>query len=46
MHLLEQYLVEERTVLLDEKIRLRVIGSRDFQVGGEVHTDPVYARAL
>jgi len=29
MHLLEQYLIEERTVLLDEKIRLRVIGSRE-----------------
>lgn len=29
MHLLEQYLVEERTVLLEENIRLRVIGSRE-----------------
>jgi len=29
MHLLEQYLIEERTVLLDERIRLRVIGSRE-----------------
>lgn len=29
MHLLEQYLVEERATLLREKIRLRVIGRRD-----------------
>ncbi|MBI2823104.1 MAG: isoprenyl transferase [Planctomycetia bacterium] len=29
MHLLEQYLVEERTTLLDENIRLAVIGSRE-----------------
>jgi undecaprenyl diphosphate synthase len=29
MHLLEQYLIEERTTLLDENIRLTVIGSRD-----------------
>jgi undecaprenyl diphosphate synthase len=29
MHLLEQYLIEERTTLLDENIRLAVIGSRE-----------------
>lgn len=29
MHLLEQYLVEERATLLRERIRLRVIGRRD-----------------
>ena len=29
MHLLEQYLVEERKTLCDENIRLRVIGRRD-----------------
>ncbi len=29
MHLLEQYLVEERSTLLDENIRLLVIGSRE-----------------
>ena len=29
MHLLEQYLIEERTTLLEENIRLSVIGSRD-----------------
>ena len=29
MHLLEQYLIEERTTLANENIRLRVIGRRD-----------------
>lgn len=29
MHLLEQYLIEERTTLLRERIRLRVIGRRE-----------------
>ena len=29
MHLLEQYLIEERTTLMDENIRLAVIGSRE-----------------
>jgi undecaprenyl diphosphate synthase len=29
MHLLEQYLIEERTTLLDENIRLTTIGSRE-----------------
>jgi undecaprenyl diphosphate synthase len=29
MHLLEQYLIEERTTLIDENIRLSVIGRRD-----------------
>ena len=29
MHLLEQYLIEERATLLDEDIRLNVIGSRE-----------------
>ena len=29
MHLLEQYLIEERTTLLEENIRLTVIGSRE-----------------
>ena len=29
MHLLEQYLIEERSTLLDENIRLAVIGSRE-----------------
>jgi ribosomal protein S18 acetylase RimI-like enzyme len=39
----------------DENVRARafyerqgfsVIGSRDFQVGSEIHTDPIYAKAL
>lgn len=29
-----------------ERQGFRVVGTRDFQVGSEVHTDPVYARAL
>ncbi|MBI3462105.1 MAG: di-trans,poly-cis-decaprenylcistransferase [Planctomycetes bacterium] len=29
MHLLEQYMIEERTTLIDENIRLSVIGRRD-----------------
>jgi ribosomal protein S18 acetylase RimI-like enzyme len=29
-----------------ERQGFQVVGSRDFQVGSEVHTDPVYARAL
>ncbi|HEY1599520.1 MAG TPA: polyprenyl diphosphate synthase [Pirellulales bacterium] len=29
MHLLEQYLIEERTTLLDENVRLTTIGSRE-----------------
>jgi undecaprenyl diphosphate synthase len=29
MHLLEQYMIEERSVLLDENIRLAVIGRRE-----------------
>jgi undecaprenyl diphosphate synthase len=37
MHLLEQYLVEERTVLLEENIRLRVIGRREG-IPAEVQT--------
>jgi ribosomal protein S18 acetylase RimI-like enzyme len=29
-----------------ERQGFSVIGSRDFQVGSEVHTDPIYAKAL
>jgi undecaprenyl diphosphate synthase len=29
MHLLEQYLIEERKTLADENVRLKVIGRRD-----------------
>jgi undecaprenyl diphosphate synthase len=29
MHLLEQYMIEERTTIMDQEIRVRIIGRRD-----------------
>ena len=38
MHLLEQYMIEERSTIMDNNIRVAVIGRREGAVGRSVPT--------